>query len=154
MQREQFLSAVYLIIKNEEGKILFQRRQGTKLWPGFLGLPAGHIDNGENAYEAAIREAREELDITFTTNDIVDTFVVNRQNKSLQPYYDIYFELKSYQGKIKINESEKCSELTWCDINNLPNDIIDFERYALLNNQKGIKFSTIYTNNEKSINKI
>lgn len=154
MQREQFLSAVYLIIKNEEGKILFQRRQGTKLWPGFLGLPAGHIDNGENAYEAAIREAREELDITFTTNDIVDTFVVNRQNKSLQPYYDIYFELKSYQGKIKINELEKCSELTWCDINNLPNDIIDFERYALLNNQKGIKFSTIYTNNEKSINKI
>lgn len=154
MEKEQFLSAVYLIIKNEKGKILLQRRQGTKLWPGFLGLPAGHIDKGENAYEAAIREAREELDITITTNDIIDTFVVNRQNKSLQPYYDVYFELKSYQGKIKINEPEKCSTLTWCDINNLPNDIIDFEKEALINNQKGIKFSIIYTDNEKSINNI
>ena len=48
MEREKFLSAIYLIIKNEEGKALLQRRQGTKLWPGFLALPAGHIDSKEN----------------------------------------------------------------------------------------------------------
>lgn len=29
--REKFLSAVYLIIRDIEGKILLQRRQGTKL---------------------------------------------------------------------------------------------------------------------------
>ena len=48
MGKEKFLSAIYLIIKNDEGKILLQRRQGTKLWPGFLALPAGHVDEGEN----------------------------------------------------------------------------------------------------------
>jgi 8-oxo-dGTP pyrophosphatase MutT (NUDIX family) len=52
--KEKFYSAIYLIIKNEEGKALVQRRQGTKLWPGFLALPAGHVDEGENAIEAAI----------------------------------------------------------------------------------------------------
>ena len=51
MEREKFLSSIYLIIKNDKGEVLLQRRQGTKLWPGFLALPAGHIDEGENQYE-------------------------------------------------------------------------------------------------------
>ena len=148
MEKEKFLSSIYLIIKNKKGEILLQRRQGTKLWPGFLALPAGHIDEGENTYEAAIREAKEELDIFFSTEDIIDTFVVNRINKSLPPYYDIYFEISKYDGEIKINEPEKCSELVWCDLDKLPDDMIEFEKEAISNNKKGIKFSTIYVNNE------
>lgn len=151
MGRENFLSAIYLIIKNEEGKILLQRRQGTKLWPGFLALPAGHVDENENVYEAAIREAREELSITIDENDISDVFVVNRRNKSLAPYFDVYFEISAYEGEIKINEPEKCSEIKWCDINALPQDMIDFEIEAIKNRQKNIKFSTIDTDNEKTL---
>ena len=69
--REQFLSSIYIIIKNEKGEILLQRRQGSKLWPGFLALPAGHLDGKENAYEALIREAKEELDIEIKEEDIL-----------------------------------------------------------------------------------
>ena len=151
MEKEKFLSAVYLIIKNKEGKVLLQRRQGTKLWPGFLALPAGHIDEGENAIDAVIREAKEELSIEITEDGIVDSFVVNRRNKSLKPYFDVYFEISSYQGQIKINEPEKCSELKWCDINNLPNDLVDFEVEAIKKRQQGITFSVIDTDNEKTL---
>ena len=151
MGKESFLSSVYLIIKNEEGKVLLQRRQGTKLWCGFLALPAGHIDEGENAYDALVREAKEELGIEIDMKDIVDVFVVNRRNKSLPSYYDVYFELKKYKGNISIKEPEKCSELLWCDINNLPNDIIDFEKEAIINNMKGIKFSVVEADNEKKL---
>lgn len=151
MEREKFLSSIYLILKNDDGQILLQRRQGTKLWPGFLALPAGHIDKGENAYEAAIREAREELGIEISPDDIVDTYVVNRKNKSLPSYYDVYFEISKYIGEIKINEPEKCSELVWVDPNNLPYDMIDFEKEAIDNNYKGIKFSVTYTDNEKKL---
>lgn len=35
-EREKFLSSIYIIIKNEKDQVLLQRRQGTKLWPGFL----------------------------------------------------------------------------------------------------------------------
>ena len=151
MEKEKFLSSVYLIIRNEEKQALLQRRQGTKLWPGFLALPAGHVDEGENAYDAVIREAKEELGIEISINNIIDTFVVNRRNKSLLPYYDVYFEIDNYTGELKINEPEKCSELVWSDINNLPEDMIDFEIEAIKNNQKGVKFSTIDTNNEKRL---
>lgn len=151
MERENFLSSVYLIIKNDKNEILLQRRQGTKLWPNFLALPAGHIDAGENAYEAVIREAREELGIEISLNNIIDTFVVNRRNKSLQPYYDVYFEIDSYIGEIKISEPEKCSELVWADVNKLPEDMIDFEIEAIKNNLMGIKFSVIDVDNEKKL---
>lgn len=148
--REKFLSSIYLIIKNNEGKILLQRRQGSKLWPGFLALPAGHLDVGEDAYEAAIREAKEELDINITVDNISDVFVVNRKNKSLLPYYDVYFELNGYNGEIKINEPNKCSELVWSNIKFLPEDMIEFEKIALNNYLNGIKFSTIYVDNEEN----
>lgn len=150
-EREKFLSSIYLIIKNDKNQILLQRRQGTKLWPGFLALPAGHIDEGENAYEALIREAKEELNILVNINDIIDTFIVNRKNKSLSSYYDVYFEISKYEGEIIINEPEKCSELLWADINNLPTDMIEFEKEAINNNLKGIKFSVTYADNEEKI---
>ena len=113
--RGTFLSAIYMLIHNEEGKILLQRRQGTRLWPGFLALPAGHLDPGENAYEALVREAKEELGIEVAVEDICDVFVVNRRNSKIEPYYDVYFDLRSYQGDIKVMEPEKCSALIWCD---------------------------------------
>ena len=151
MGKEKFLSSVYLIIKNEEGKVLLQRRQGTKLWPGYLALPAGHIDEGENPYETAVREASEELNIKITKENIIDTFVACRRNKSLMPYYDVYFEIDTYEGAIQIAEPEKCSELVWCDLENLPEDMIDFEIEAINNNLKGIKFSSIDIDNEKKL---
>lgn len=151
MEKEKFLSAVYIIIKNQEGKILLQRRQGTKLWPGFLALPAGHIDEGENAIDAVIREAKEELNIDICEDDIVDSFVVNRRNKSLKPYFDVYFEISSFKGQITINEPDKCSELKWADMNSLPTDMVDFEIEALENRKKGITFSVVDTDNEKTL---
>ena len=48
-------------------------------------------------------------------------------------------------------EPEKCSELVWCNISELPVDMIDFEKEALINNQKGIKFSISYADNKKKL---
>ena len=148
--REKFLSSIYIIIRNEKDEILLQRRAGTKLWCGFLALPAGHVDKGENVYDAFVREAREELNIETSINDIIDVFIVNRINENIEPYFDVYFEINKYIGDITINEPEKCLELVWCDINNLPEDMIPFEKEAISNNINGIKFSvTKADENEK-----
>lgn len=146
-----YLSSIYMIIRDSEGRVLLQRRQGTNLWCGFLALPAGHVDEGENAYDALVREAKEELGITVRVEDIVDTFVVNRRNKTLKPYYDVYFELSGYEGIIDIKEPDKCSALVWGDINNLPDDMIEFERIAIEENLKGNKFSVIDVDDQESM---
>ena len=154
MSREEFLSAIYMIIKNEKGEILFQRRCGSKLWPNFLGLPAGHVDKGEDVYQALVREAREELNIDINVKNIEDTFVGNRINKNLKPYYDVYFVIKNYKGIIKINEPNKCQELKWVLLDNMPDDVIEFEKIALTNYKKGIKFSVIRIDEEKDMQRL
>ena len=60
--KANFKSAVHMIIQ-DDNKILIQKRRNTKLWNGYYALPAGHIDEGENQYDALIREAKEELNI-------------------------------------------------------------------------------------------
>lgn len=134
-----FKSAVHLILINGD-KILLQKRKGSKLWPGYYALPAGHIEDGENQYDALIREAREELDIEINIADVINDYVVLRRNffeidgKALAPYIDYYFEIKKYTGIPKIVEEDKCDELLWADINNLPNPFINYEGAFLEDN--------------------
>lgn len=101
------------------------------------------MDEGENCFETVIREAKEELGIDIEKKDIIDTFVVQRRSKIHGPYFDVYFEIGSYRGDIKIMEPHKCTELKWVEENILPNDMIKFERDALQMRKEGKKFDCI-----------
>ena len=127
-----FKSAVHMII-TKDNKILVQKRKGSKLWPGFYALPAGHIDKGENQYDALVREAKEELNIVLDPKDIIKEYSVLRRNhfdidgEMQDPYIDFYFEINNYVGEPIINEVDKCDELIWVDVNNLPYPFINYE---------------------------
>ena len=129
--KETFKSASHMLII-KDNKLLVQRRQGSKLWPGFYGVPAGHIDKGENQYDALIREAKEELGIKITKENIIKEYVVLRRNyfeidgKQLEPYIDYYFEINNYEGTPRIMEPDKCTELIWVDINDLPEPFVNY----------------------------
>ena len=130
--KEMFKSAVHMLIM-DNGKVLLQKRKGSKLWPGYYALPAGHIDEGENQYDALVREAKEELDVEIDPKDIEKSYVVLRRNffeidgKKLEPYIDYYFEISKYQSTPRIAELDKCDELIWADINNLPEPFVNYE---------------------------
>ncbi len=132
MEKAIFKSAVHMIII-KDNKILLQKRKGTKLWDGYYALPAGHIDENENQYDALIREAKEELGIVIDSKKIISSYTVLRRNyfkidgKQLEPYIDYYFEINEYIGVPKIIEEDKCDELLWADINNLPSPFINYE---------------------------
>ena len=121
------------MIISKDNKILLQKRKGSKLWPGYYALPAGHIDEGETQFDALVREAKEELGIKLDPKNIINIHVVLRRNyfkidgKQLEPYIDYYFEIKEYDGKPKIIEKDKCEELIWADIDNLPAPFINYE---------------------------
>ncbi len=127
-----FKSAVHMII-SKDNKILLQKRKGSKLWPGYYALPAGHIDEGESQFDALVREAKEELGIKLDPKDIINSYVVLRRNffeidgKQLEPYIDYYFEVKEYDGVPEIIEKDKCDELIWADLDNLPEPFINYE---------------------------
>jgi 8-oxo-dGTP pyrophosphatase MutT (NUDIX family) len=127
-----FKSAVHMII-TKENKILLQKRKGSKLWPGYYALPAGHIDEGETQFDALIREAQEELGINIDPKNILNSYVVLRRNffeidgKQSEPYIDYYFDIEEFEGVPKIMEEDKCDELIWADVDNLPEPFINYE---------------------------
>lgn len=106
---------------------------------GYYVLPAGHINEGENQYDALIREAKEELDIEIDLKNIINSYVVLRRNffeidgKKLEPYIDYYFEISKYKGTPKIVEFNKCEELIWSSIEELPEPFINYEGDFLAN---------------------
>ena len=138
-----FKGAVHMIIR-KDNKILVQKRIGSKLWPGYYALPAGHIDVGENQYEALVREAKEELGIDIILDKDMKEYPVLRRNhfkidnELLEPYIDIYFEVDNYNGVPSIMEQDKCAELIWVDEDKLPYPFINYQAAFLKDNT--IKF--------------
>ena len=53
--------ALNLVLDHDQRLLLLRRTQNTSLGAGQWGLPAGKIETGESAEQAAIREMREEI---------------------------------------------------------------------------------------------
>jgi len=127
-------SAVFPIIIQSSGKtqkILLHRRQNTGYQDGKLDIAgSGHVDKGETAMEAVVRECREELGIEVKIENLTFAHLQHRLSYD-RIYYDIYFIVNNFQGTPSIMEPEKCSELVWYDLDNLPNDIIECRKMVL-----------------------
>jgi mutator protein MutT len=129
-------SAIFpIILKDNSTQILLHRRQNTGYQDGKWDIAgSGHVDQGETATAAVVRECREELGITVKQEDISFAHLSHRLSKD-RTYYDIYFVVHAYSGAPAIMEPDKCSELAWFPVDALPDDVIpcrkqDIENYV------------------------
>ena len=92
--------AVFLIIKNSDGKILFERRSNTSYMDGKIQPPAGHLDGGEAASVAAAREASEELGISINPRDLKLTHTEHKPSskQDSKEYINLFFEVLKFSG--------------------------------------------------------
>lgn len=56
---------VHLLLVNSTGEMLFGQPQNAGFEDGAWHLPSGHVEAGESAVAALIREAREEIGVTI-----------------------------------------------------------------------------------------
>ncbi|MEI7579269.1 MAG: NUDIX domain-containing protein [bacterium] len=63
---DKYYRTIFIIVKNQAGKILIQKRSASKdLYPNYWDLSVGgHVNFGVSYPETAIRELQEELGIT------------------------------------------------------------------------------------------
>ena len=132
--KEFFKSAVHIILINDN-KILLQKRKGSKLWPGYYALPAGHIDEGETQYDALVREAKEELGIDIQEKDLQLVSVLHPYQEE---YMNIFFSTRKFEGTPQIIEKEKCDDLRWFNLNNLPDNTIERIKQVIKCMENGI----------------
>lgn len=129
--------AVYLMpIKNN--KILLSRRFNTGWMDGKYSLISGHIDGEETVFKAMVREAFEESGLKINPKDLIPATVIHR--KSDVEYIDFFFVVKKWQGIPTIKEPNKCDDLSWYSLDQLPNNLLSFIKEALDNYQNKTAF--------------
>lgn len=141
MAKERFKLVVDIhLILHEKNKILLLKRQNTGYEDGSYHLPAGHMDGGESATEALIRESKEEIGIDIVEADIQLVHIMHSLTNNERMGF--FFEAKKWSGEIKNMEPEKCSELRWFDVNNLPQPMVPYALHALTCYKNGKLLST------------
>ncbi len=126
-------SYIYLLRETDAGtEVLLQLRQGTPYMDGhWAAAAAGHVESGETAYDAAQREAREEL--TISDIDLSFEFTMQRTQggAAIEERVDFFFTARSWAGEPQIAEPDKCGELRWCSLAALPTPMVPHEEFAL-----------------------
>jgi 8-oxo-dGTP diphosphatase len=140
MPNERFTlrAAVYLIlIKN--GKTLLSRRYKTGWMDGKYSLVAGHLDGNETVFDTMIREAFEEAGIKIEKKDLKPVKVLHR-NSGDQEYMDFFFLAEKWEGQPTIKEPDKCDDMSWFPLNNLPENTLPYVRDVIENRNDGVPF--------------
>ena len=127
-------SAVFCILRDDT-RVLLAQRINTGHEDGNFGLPAGHIDEGETALQALLREVGEEIGVSLSPDSVK---LVHMQHYSRErdgqrtTYIDWHFEAHDWRGEPVILEPDKCGELRWCELAALPENTIDYIRDVLI----------------------
>ena len=91
--------------------------------------------------DAAAREAEEEVGIKLETNDLTFSTVMHRMEGDKEDErVDFFVHVHQWLGEPFNAEPDKCDELCWVDINQLPANVVPYVRQALGNHLAGIPF--------------
>jgi 8-oxo-dGTP diphosphatase len=110
-------TVAFILIKDQ--KVLAERRKPDKQPdPGKVVIPGGHIEEGEQARDALIREVQEELNI----RPLQSFYICSLLHITGEPMRIQYYYVKEWDGNIQSNEAE---ELMWIPLDKL--ESLDFE---------------------------
>jgi 8-oxo-dGTP pyrophosphatase MutT (NUDIX family) len=126
-------SYVFLLRDGVSGpEVLLQLRQNTGFMDGhWAAAAAGHVEKGETAYDAARREAREEIDVDDLALEFVTAMQRTRGGEPIDERVDFFFTARSWSGTPRIVEAAKSADLRWFPLATLPEPVVPHELQVL-----------------------
>ena len=142
-ERFKIIPEVFLLLTQDE-KVLLSRRFQTGYEDGNYGLPAGHGEYGETMREGTTREAQEEIGITIDPNDL--GFAITQHRWCPDPDNNharigFYFVPKKFAGTPHNTEPEKCDDLQFFSLDNLPSNMVPHMRAVIEAYNSGEKYT-------------
>jgi 8-oxo-dGTP diphosphatase len=134
MSRYRACIDVHLILRRGE-EILLGQRQNTGFADGSWHLPSGHIEDGESATAALIREAGEEIGVDIDPAGARFVHLMHHRTDSSR--IALFFETIHWNGEPTNREPDKCVGWAWFALTALPNDMIPYAAEALAHYTKG-----------------
>ncbi|MCA1023605.1 NUDIX hydrolase [Halobacillus litoralis] len=105
------VDVAYAFVFNEmDQKVLMVKNKGSG-W----SLPGGAVENGETFEQAAVRESKEETNLTIETENIVAVNEAFFEDKGHHALF-ITYKAKILEGAIKILHKDEIDEIKWLDI--------------------------------------
>jgi 8-oxo-dGTP pyrophosphatase MutT (NUDIX family) len=138
-ERYKINVAVYAIIIRD-GKILLSLRKGSGFFDGEYSFISGHLEAEETLAEAMTREAKEEANIDIERMHLGTVLFRFRLTPRNNNYLDCFFIIDEFSGEINNNEPEKCDDLKFYPLENLPENTIDYVKFSLRNALGGIPY--------------
>lgn len=135
--RARFPVTVHLLFF-QGNQILLLRRFNTGFRDGEYSVPAGHLDGNETVMAAAAREAEEEVGVQIEAGEMAFSSVMHRNEGDER--VDFFVHVYKWRGEPVNAEIDKCDELRWTDVNDLPGNIIPYVKKAIQNHHRGIIF--------------
>ena len=139
MERFKVTPTSHLILI-KDNKILLLRRFNTGYEDGNYSVVAGHLDGNETFIQAMAREAKEEAGIDINLEDLEVVHVIHRK-QSTEERIDLFITAKEWKGEPKITELNKCDDLRWFELDDLPKNTIPYIKQAINNIQNKIFYS-------------
>ena len=130
--------ASYVFLLRDDA-VLLQLRQNT----GFMddhwaAAAAGHVEKGETAYDAAHREAAEEIGVSDLELEFVTAMQRTRGGEPIDERVDFFFTCRSWAGEPRIVEPAKSAALEWFPLDALPEPVVPHELKVLRGLTTGI----------------
>ena len=127
--RHKVIGDVHLLLADDQGRVLFGRRANTGYEDGAYHLPSGHLEAGESLIAALVREAKEEIGVTIDPAHV--EFVHVMHNSSSGGRVAFFFRVQQWEGEPTNMELDKCDDLAYFALDELPNRMIPYCREAL-----------------------
>ena len=132
--RFALVPASYVYLRRND-QVLLQRRANTGYMDDhWVAGAAGHIELGETAEGAAVRELAEELGVHVAATDLSFLTVMQRTDGTATPReqrVDWFWTASVWTGEPQIQEPQKCSGLDWYPLGALPDRVPAYERQVL-----------------------
>ena len=124
-------------------EVLLQLRQNTGYMDDhWAAAAAGHVERGETAYDAAHREAAEELGVTEVGLEFAFTMQRTQHAEAIDERVDWFFTAWTWTGEPRVVEPEKAASIGWFPLSSLPEPMVPHEAYALAQLSSGAVYLT------------
>ena len=138
---ERYRSIVDLhLVLVRDGQTLLSRRYNTGYADGLYHCVSGHLEDQESVIDGVIREAKEEVGITVDPQDLRCVHVMHQRSEG-NGRVGFFFQADRWQGEPTNLEPDKCDDLSWFPVGQLPQNMVPYPAVGLAAISGGEQFS-------------